>query len=220
MRNIWIHGWASDSRIWSPLPLGRQDHCVTLSDGATDFAQYCQHYWKALHITKPVTVIAWSFGTLIALQWLKQYPQWVQRVVAINGTPCFATQQGWPGITTATLTNLQHRLHTNAATTVKAFWWMLAQQESQPRQCLVRLQQYHINRDWLEQSLRWMIALDLRAIAQRYAQRCYWLMGRHDPLLPTNLYQHLPGAVQVLETGHCPMISQPEQLWQTLEVML
>jgi hypothetical protein len=61
-----------------------------------------------------------------------------------------------------------------------------------------------------------MIDVDLRLVAQHYAHRCDWIMGAQDPLLPVTLHHQLPGQVQVLQTGHCPMLSQPERLWGTL----
>ena len=218
MRRIWLHGWASDQQIWSALPLGEHDHLITLQHGPAGFNAYCQAYWQQANTNEPVQLIAWSCGALVALQWLQQYPQLVERVILLNSTPCFMAQPDWPGISLQTLTDLQQRLEHNPPQAVKAFWWLLAQCERQPRQCLTQLQRYRLDLPWLQQALSWMMNVDLRWVAQHYAQRCYWIMGTQDPLLPATLHQQLPGTVQVLDTAHCPMLSQPAQLWQALRI--
>ncbi len=219
MRSIWIHGWASDRHIWSALPLSSQDHIVTLQQHSANFATYCEDYWQQANVTEPVRVVAWSFGALMALQWLQQHPQLIHRLILLNSTPYFVAQSHWPGIAAHTLINLQQRLDNNTTQTLKAFWWMLAQHETRPRHCLAQLQRYRLNQAWLMQALQWMIDVDLRLVAQHYAHRCDWIMGAQDPLLPVTLHHQLPGQVQVLQTGHCPMFSQPERLWGTLEAM-
>jgi len=219
MHRLWIPGWASDAQIWSALPLSQQAHTIILNHHAADFTTYCQHYWQQTNTIQPVQVVAWSYGALVALQWLQQYPQLIHQVILLNSTPCFVAQADWPGIKIHTLTDLHRRLSTDPIQTVKAFWWMLAQRESQPRYCLAQLQRYRLDNAGLMQALQWMIQLDLRSISQRYAPRCHWIMGIRDPLLPNALHDQLPGQVSVLETGHCPMLSQPEQLWATLEAI-
>jgi len=220
MRRVWLHGWASSPEIWTLLPRTKDDHKINLSqqNASREFATFADMCWQQLKITEPLNLVAWSFGGLISLAWLARYPQWVRSVTFIASTPYFVGKDQWPGIERQRLDTLNHTLTLSPEEAVKNFWWELAQQESSSKHCfkfLMTTQQG--DQRWLLHSLQWLATEDYREVATQYADRCHWILGQHDPIVPISLESKLPGKVSVLNAGHCPMVSCPEELYAIIE---
>lgn len=97
--SVLIHGWdETGSSLTKLLPAVLPEYHVYIPDlpgfgltppppqpwGVSDFSRALFNAVQNLHITKPITIIAHSFGALIAVAFAANYPQFVGALVLIS----------------------------------------------------------------------------------------------------------------------------------------
>lgn len=106
MRVILLHGWSLEGRVMAPLAsaLSASGHQVLCPDlpghGPATSARFSDARGLLDRLTagpKPVVLVGWSMGALMAWDWLFAAPRpQVAGLVSLDMTPCPLPAPGWP----------------------------------------------------------------------------------------------------------------------------
>lgn len=66
-------------------------------------------------IPKNSTLIGWSLGGLLAIQFCHAFPRHCHKLILLSTTPLFSEIGNWPGITTENANNIQQKLSLSAS---------------------------------------------------------------------------------------------------------
>ena len=110
MRSLWIHGWASDSRVFGPLIAALPPALSTTAE-AIDIPGYASagesavggdfSAWMAALLCReahggPVVLGGWSMGAMLALEAAAAAPESVRALVLVSGCARFPRDDGNP----------------------------------------------------------------------------------------------------------------------------
>ena len=99
-----IHGWGTSGKIWEGCEeLIKKDYKLFIIDlpGMGSSPIINPYNIKKLIeqidkiIPEKVTIIGWSLGGLIAIQYALKYPKKINSLICISSTPCFVQKKGW-----------------------------------------------------------------------------------------------------------------------------
>jgi pimeloyl-[acyl-carrier protein] methyl ester esterase len=108
---VLLHGWGMNSEVWQitaqHLAQAYHVHNVDLPGygGSATIAPYTLPTLTAViaeRFSKPVHVIGWSLGGLIAMQWTLSQPENIKSLTLVASSPCFVQKEGWPFATPIT----------------------------------------------------------------------------------------------------------------------
>jgi len=96
---IWIHGWGCNSNIWGSLPqyFTEYNHLFPSFRNARNSEGFLSQIQKLL-LDKDSILIGWSMGGMLALETALQNQQNIQKIIALNSTIRFTSdnhQYGW-----------------------------------------------------------------------------------------------------------------------------
>ena len=238
---VLLHGWAMHSEMWGPLlprlaqrfrvhavdlpGHGRSAplHAFTL-DGivaalASAFARE----------TRPVTVLGWSLGGLVAMRWAQTEPARVGRLALVATSPRFVAGDDWPhAMSGETLARFGDELHVAWKLTIQRFLALQMQGSEHGRATLTALRARIFARGEpspraLFDALAVIRDADVRAEAALIAQPALVVSGARDTLaLPEAgrwLADCLPNARFALIAGaaHAPFLSHPDAFAAALD---
>jgi len=237
---VLLHGWAMHSGVWGPLVwrLARRFrvHAVDLpghghSPLAAPFTldSACAAVSSSLPIdARPLIVIGWSLGGLVAMRWARHEPARVGRLVLVATTPRFAAGRDWPhGVPVQTLARFGDELHVAWKITIQRFLALQLQGSEHGRATLAALRQQVFARGEpspkaLFGALDAIVTTDLRAEVPDIAQPALVISGGRDTLaLPAAarwLGERLPDArLSVIDgAAHVPFLSHPDAFAEAL----
>jgi pimeloyl-[acyl-carrier protein] methyl ester esterase len=238
---VLLHGWALHSGLWMPVLsrlAGRfRVHAVdlpghgfspplepyTLAAIADAVADACRD------LDEPATVLGWSLGAAVAMQWALRAPARVARLVLMCATPCFVARPNWTcAMELETLRRFGDELDTDYEATLKRFVALQVRGSANARATLGQLRSQLFARGWpSRETLRAALALlaqtDLRAVAPAIAQPSLVIAGERDTLAPAAagawLADALPAGSSALiaRAAHAPFLSHPDEFFQALE---
>ena len=241
---VLLHGWAMHSGLWGPL-LPRlakryRVHAVDLP-GHGHSAPLASFTLDAVvdalaaafsGAQRPLTVLGWSLGGLVAMRWALAEPARVGRIALVCTSPRFVACDDWPhAMSCATLDRFGDELHVAWKLTVQRFLALQMQGGEHARATLVALRSRVFARGEpapkaLFDALTAIRGADLRAEASRVTQPALVVSGSRDTLtLPDAgrwLADHLPAARFALIEGaaHAPFLSHPEAFAGALDGFL
>lgn len=132
-----------------------------------------------------IQIIAYSCGGLLALTLLQLAPDNIHKLVMLNSTPCFMTQENWLGISNANLQRLCQRLNKQPlAEFANYFTTLAAYPENIDKKDAQQWQNLAANRDTLMIWLELIEQTDLRPLAEKFATRIVWINSATDSLIP------------------------------------
>jgi pimeloyl-[acyl-carrier protein] methyl ester esterase len=230
---VCLHGWGMHSGIFIPLAQKIQDRCaVSLidlpghghSDADTDLSDLsamASLLKSTLEYTvdDKVVLLASSMSGLIAQQFAAQYPDMIDKLVLVSGTPCFAKQADWAfGMEPETLALFSEQLESNYQDTLDRFlalqYMGSDDQKAQLRQARELIAMKPVpHKESLRQGLQLLTHTDLRAQLSAITCPTLLLSGERDKLVPTTairyMAQHLSHARAVVfkGCGHAPFLS-------------
>jgi len=241
---VLLHGWAMHSGFWGPLaPRLAQRyrvHAVDLpghgySAAAASFSvDAIVGTLSAAFVSddRPLTVLGWSLGGLVAMRWALAEPARVGRLALVATSPRFVAGDDWPhALPRATLDRFGDELHVAWKLTVQRFLALQMQGDEHGRATLAALRRELFARgeplpNALFGALDAIRQADLRAEAHRIAQPTMVVSGSRDTLaLPGAgqwLADRMPDARHVLIAGaaHAPFLSHPEAFGSALDGFL
>ncbi|MFI4953865.1 MAG: pimeloyl-ACP methyl ester esterase BioH [Burkholderiales bacterium] len=237
---VLLHGWAMHSGLWAPvLPklaarfrvhlvdLPGHGHSAaiepyTLSGMAAAVAAQCAT------LPEPPTVLGWSLGGAVALQWALDRPDAIARLVLVSTTPCFVVRDDWPHAMRAeTLQRFGDELAVSYRATLQRFVSLQVQGSAHARAVLAQLRAQLFargapSRQTLQAALDLLAATDLRERVPAVRHPALVIAGERDTLVPAAagawLAASLPAGrhAPIAGAAHAPFLSHPEAFFAAL----
>ena len=242
---VLLHGWAMHSGLWQPVVpmLSRRFrvHNVDLpghglSPSVTPYTIFALVDAVASAVATlpdihdaPQTLLGWSLGGLVALEWARVRPHDVGALVLTATTPCFVQRDDWQhAMSAATLERFGDELVASYRLTLQRFLTLQMQGSEHSRAGLARMRTTLFARGEpapaaLRAALALLAATDLRDSVAQIAQPALVIAGDRDTLTPPAatrwLADALPGATlaPIAGAGHAPFISHAEEFLAALE---
>lgn len=170
-------------------------------------------------IDGPLTVLGWSLGGQVALQWASMKPERIARLILVSSTPSFVSRDDWPdAMAPATLARFGDELRIAFRLTLQRFLALQVHGSDDGRKTLAKLRAHLFERGEPSQAtLAGAIALltrtDLRPMLPRIRAPSLVIGGDRDALVPLAatraLADALPTATHVAIAGaaHAPFLS-------------
>lgn len=225
---ILLHGWGFNSTIWQLLlPELKKHFRVTIVDlpgyGYSKKIKSPYHLEElAIEIQalihKQAIVVGWSLGGLIATYIAYLFPKKITQLINIASTPCFISNDTWPGIKKEALQALENDLHINHKKTFRRFILTHFENSSSSDhyQIMKEILSNNIpDYDTLKNSLRLLAQTDLRKIINKIQCPQHYIFGTHDTIVPHDTSKKIQSiaprvtTMTIDQAGHIPFSSHP-----------
>lgn len=230
---VLLHGWALHSGLWGPLQahLARRHrvHAVDLPghghSAATDpytMAAIVAAVDAAVADAAPATLLGWSLGGAVAMEWALARPGRIGRLVLVATSPRFVADDDWPhAMAAATLARFGDELRVAYRPTLQRFLSLQLHGSDHGRAALATMRRHLFSRGEpsgkvLEQALALLADVDLRARLAALAVPALVVSGDRDTLAPAAAGRWLAGALpaatyaEIAGAGHVPFLSHPD----------
>ncbi len=236
---VLIHGWGMNSAVWSALvaPLSEKYrlHLIDMpGHGHSEYDQDCQgldQWVDAVMQMAPQSAIwiGWSLGSMLAQRAAARFPEQVQGLVSIAGTPRFVQDSDWPhAMAQVTLRGFAADLREDHSQTLERFLLLQAHGDSEVRKLLRPLREGLGGRPEpddhaLKLGLDLLMNVDLRPDLIRLQCPTMWMFGRRDRLVPVDVVDALqlllPQAqIHIFQhAAHLPMLSDQVRCLELLQ---
>jgi len=230
---VLLHGFALHGGLFAPLASElashHRVHVVDLPghgwSGTVepfDLPSFASTIDRALaDVREPFTVLGWSLGGQVAMQWAVVRPARVRRVILVASTPSFIAREGWPaGISQTSLAQFGDELSTAYGLTLRRFLTLQVRGSDEGRRTLTELRERltergEPSREALRAALSLVTNNDLRPLLARVRAPTLVIAGDCDVLVPLEsthaLAAALPDAVHrtIVGAAHAPFLSHP-----------
>ncbi len=241
---VLLHGWAMHSDMWGPLlPRLAQRfrvHAVDLpghghSAPPREFTLdgvVAALASRLVADTRPLTVLGWSLGGLVAMRWAQLEPARIGRLVLVATSPRFVAGDDWPhAMSHETLARFGDELHVAWKLTLQRFLALQMQGSEHGRATLAALKSGIFARGEpspkaLFGALALIRSADMRGEVGDIAQPALVVSGARDTLAPPEagrwLADHLPDArfAPIAGAAHVPFLSHAEAFGAALDPFL
>jgi pimeloyl-[acyl-carrier protein] methyl ester esterase len=239
-----LHGWAMHSGLWGPivaqLSRSRRVHTVDLP-GHGHSAPIAPCTLDAIVAavdaaldgeTRPLDVLGWSFGGLVAMRWAESRPARVRRLALVCTTPKFVSGTDWPHAMSAeAIARFGDELHVAWKLTVQRFLALQVHNSEHGRATLAAMREQlwargEPARPALASALDVLVTADLRVGAPRIAQSTLVIAGGRDTLTPPDAGRWLAAAMpdarfhEIAGSAHAPFLSHRDEFLAALEAFL
>jgi pimeloyl-[acyl-carrier protein] methyl ester esterase len=182
--------------------------------------------------TRPLAVLGWSMGGLVAMRWANLRPARVGRLALVCTTPRFVAGADWPhAMPAATLARFGDELSVAWKLTVQRFLALQVHNSEHGRATLAALREHlwtrgEPSRRVLADTLDILATADLRADAAGIAQPTLVVAGSRDtlcwPAAGRWLSDTIPGAcfAEIAGSAHAPFLSHRDAFCESLESFL
>jgi len=230
---VLLHGFAMHGGLFAPLLPALTEcyrvHVVDLPghgwsapiDGA-GVATLADALDDALAAVGPsLTVLGWSLGGQVALQWAHARPQRIRRLVLVATTPSFITRSDWTcAMAPETLARFGDELRVAYRLTLLRFLTLQVQGSEDGRRTLAQLRERLFERgeptsDALAMALALLVNTDLRRSLPEVLAPALVVAGTRDTLVPLAATQALAAALPrathaaIAGASHAPFLSHP-----------
>ena len=234
---IFVHGWAMNSAVWDDCITQLPDwiHVVVVDlPGHGTMADVEAHslddYVKALVplVHRPVLWVGWSLGGLAVLRLAELYPQRVAAAILLATNPCFITQEQWPcAVDEEVFRQFASNLNEHQEKTIRRFLALQVKGLPDAMTVVRQLQKSLQSRGQastqaLMSGLNVLLETDLRNNITLVESPLYWMLGKKDSLVPSELAQVLQENYQQSHvtlcenSSHAPFISQRDDFIKQL----
>jgi pimeloyl-[acyl-carrier protein] methyl ester esterase len=241
---VMLHGWGMHAGLWSPLlprlierfrlylvDLPGHGHSRDL-EPPLSLGRIVDAVERAIAEASPpgpLTVLGWSLGGQVALEWARLRPGRVGALVLMSTTPNFVRRPDWPhAIAEATLRQFGDELRVAYRPTLKRFVTLQVQGGEHTRDALGALRAHLFARgepspQALHDSLELLAASDLRGGIGAISQPALVIAGDRDTMTPVAAAQWLAGALPhatlaiVPGAAHAPFLSHPDAVVAALD---
>ena len=243
---VLLHGWGMHGGLWGSfndsLAAEYCTHALDLpgfgfsKDIKNEFtldaySEVVETYLEKLN--RPVILIGWSLGGLIALNILKRQNSEVNKVIFIASTPCFTKKENWTAaIEQSVFDQFSTDLQDDYKKTLKRFLSLQTRGSGLAREDLRELNKKLNERGdpdmgALKSGLSILSNADLRSttlISREHNETpVLTILGEKDTLVPVAVSSEFekifPNLEQLIldKTGHAPFISSPEICAKTIK---
>jgi pimeloyl-[acyl-carrier protein] methyl ester esterase len=236
---VLIHGWGMNSAVWSsliaPLAASYRLHLIDMpGHGHSSYGTDCdglEQWLDAVVAVAPETAvwIGWSLGSMLAQRVAVRFPERVEGLVCVAGTPRFSQNGDWPhAMAQDTLLGFTADLKQDHPKTLDRFLLLQAHGDSEVRKLLRPLREGLASRPEpderaLEVGLDLLLNVDLRSELNEIRCPSMWLFGRRDRLVPVAVADEiktlLPQAqIEIFQhAAHLPMLSDQARCLELLQ---
>ena len=229
---VLLHGFAMHSGLFAPLlpALARQHRVHAVDLPGHGYSRAVERFdvpsvADAVDASVDVadaTVLGWSLGGQVALQWALARPDKIRKLVLVATTPSFVARDDWPhAMTEQTLTRFGDELRTAYRLTLLRFLSLQVQGSDEGRATLAALrgslfERGEPSKDALGAALETLRRTDLRPKLPNVTARTLVIGGDRDALVPLGatkaLATALPNARHATIEGaaHAPFLSHRE----------
>lgn len=226
---VLLHGFAMNAGLFAPLlpELARKHRVHTVDIPGHGHSPTIEPFdppslatvIDAAFDAREITVLGWSLGGLIALEWALMRPERVTRLVLVATTPSFVAREGWPhAMTTQTLQRFGDELRASYRLTLQRFLALQVHGSESGRATLDVLRRRLFERGepspaTLDAAIDLLRTSDLRNALPRIVAPALVVAGDRDTLVPVaatrELALALPNATHVTIEGaaHAPFLS-------------
>lgn len=227
---VLLHGFAMHGGLFAPLlPSLSPSHRVHVVDipghgrsapvETFDLPSLANAIDAAIGGDTPVTVLGWSLGGQVALQWALMRPGRVERLVLVATTPSFVQREGWPhAMTVETLARFGDELRVSYRLTLQRFLALQVHGSDEGRATLAQLHGRLFERGepspkTLAAALELLGQVDLRPALPRVTTPALVVAGDRDALVPVQATRELAAAlpearhVTIEGAAHAPFLS-------------
>jgi len=167
----------------------------------------------------PLSLLGWSLGGQVALEWALMHPARVSRLVLVATTPSFVRREGWPhAVSTETLIRFGDELRVSYRLTLQRFLALQVQGSDDGRATLAQLRERLFERGepspaTLAAAIDLLRHVDLRPTLSRVASPTLVVAGDRDALVPIEATRELASAlrnathVTISGAAHAPFLS-------------
>ena len=217
---VLLHGWATDSRIWTALRTALAGRAKLWSPDLPGWQ--ADWLWGRLQELAPAqtVLVGWSLGAMLALAVCARGYR-PAALVLLAGCASFCRrpdyQLGWP---VAVVRGMRQRLRTSSAEVVQEFYrQLLSPREEADREKLAAVLPRGQDPAWLAAGLDYLRRTDLRPqLGQVAAGDIVIIHGSADRITPVAqahfLAEQLPAARLALlpDAGHALMVSRSQEV--------
>jgi len=183
-------------------------------------------------VDAPLTLLGWSLGGQVALQWAHRRPERVRRLILVATTPSFVTREGWPDAMTAmTLERFGDELRTAYRLTLLRFLTLQVQGSDEGRRTLSQLRAHVFERgeptrDALSAALALVLHADLRPLLAQIEAPALVIGGARDALVPPAATRALAAALPhathrtIDGAAHAPFLSHPRAFIDAVQAFI
>ncbi len=230
---VLIHGWSMHSGVWRSLARCLAEHfkviCLDLpGHGRSESVEpySLERIGDALLDaipTKNFHLLGWSLGAMVAIDMATRFPQRVDSLTLLAGTPRFVRTARWPGVEAGVLREFADNLRRSRRATLMRFLALQVNGLNDGKALLQELRQaVQECGEPSEQALRGGLDLlangDLTESLQRLACPLLVILGERDGLIPMRCGERILGLkpdakMAILRgAGHAPFLSHRLQI--------
>ncbi len=228
---LFVHGWGQSRQIWKPcMSIWPDAHYINLPGHGGEPDAEPDSWLDSLPGEKPMLLIGWSLGGMLALRLALRLPRRIKGLVLIATTPKFCMTADWDaGCPAHVFSTFKRQAITDPERLLRRFFDLMLQGEELSMSARRRLQQECMNTSVLpsiaamKHGLSLLQSLDLRPHLNEIRVPCLIVHGHRDVIVPhaagKYLCEHLPRAdMRSLESaGHAPFLNHTRAFRQTLE---
>ncbi len=236
---VLLHGWGLNVRVWDTLAesLGGSLRLIGVDlpgHGQSAWRPACaslgaQVAWIRETVTSalgdsPYTVLGWSLGAQLALEWAATASAQLARLVLFAATPRFMAAADWPyGAPESRLVQLAEDLRRDYRRTIGEFLELQVRGSAAGEAALGRLRTAlfahgEARPAALAAGLDLLMGTDLRPAVGRIAAPALLIAGQYDrvlrPAASRALAQAMPHAryAEIRRAAHAPFLSHPDEI--------
>lgn len=230
---VLIHGWAMHGGIFAPLLRELVPHFeVHLVDlpghGLSTETQFdlADCAYRLVERVPDAIWVGWSLGGLVSLQAALEFPSQVRALTMIAANPRFVLGDDWTlGVSRDVFGQFATGLRGDWRRTLERFLALEAHGSERAQAELRELKSHLFERGEpslpvLEQGLRVLDSIDLRARLPELTLPNRWIAGRRDRLVPSGAMhwaaQQARGEYLELPTGHAPFLGHAAEIAEAI----
>jgi len=224
---VLLNGWGMTQAVWQPLvaawPEDDRVQRIDLHELAASASARLADFAVAAAERAPrrCSVVAWSLGAQIAMQWAHDVPAQVERLVLIAATPRFVASDDWPAGMPSSVFDAYDDDFARDPSAALARFAMLQARGDANMSAVARALRAAVCRDAdevrpaLHAGLRCLKDSDLRACASKVTQPTRLIHGANDGLVPIAAAERLSTDMRHAQlhvmpaAGHAPHVSEP-----------
>ncbi len=195
------------------------------------------HYdWDAmlayldLHLfDKPVILVGWSLGGMLASLYASRHPESVAGVVTLSSNPCFVKTPEWPAAMEPVMfAGFQAGMVDDAQATLQQFAVLCSAGSADRKSRARELQEFLLDTDQepvvLEALLKLLGESDLRSVLADIRCPVIHILGKNDALVPDSAAKQLADSyplhrVHLLDGGHCFFMDDPQMVVREIQYL-